>query len=387
MDDAIRILHLDMDAFFASVEQLDDPSLRGRPVIVGKGDRGVVSAASYEARVFGVRSAMPVVQARKLCPQGVFVGGRMSRYTEVSRQVMAVLGDFSPLVEQASVDEAYMDITGTRNLFGPPAELARSLQARVREVTGLSCSVGVAPVKFLAKIASDFRKPGGVTIVEPEDVEAFLKDLPVGKIPGVGGKTLPRLAALGVKTCGDVLRYSGEFWERHLGEWGRVLHARAMGRGSTEIVTHGEAKSSSAENTFERDLADVEELRRWLLRQSERVGHDLRKHGWQGRTVTLKLKFSDFKQITRSLTLKEPTDSDGIIFQTACALLDDVTLSQKVRLIGVGVSNFAKGPRQESLLPDPAKERMGKLDKALDAIRGKHGKAALKRGRLFDGGS
>ena len=383
MDDAIRILHLDMDAFFASVEQLDDPSLRGKPVIVGKGDRGVVSAASYEARVFGVRSAMPVVQAQKLCPQGVFVGGRMSRYAEVSRQVMAVLGDFSPLVEQASVDEAYMDITGTRNLFGPPPELARSLQARVKEVTGLSCSVGVAPVKFLAKIASDFRKPGGVTIIEPEDVAAFLKDLPVGKIPGVGGKTMPRLAALGVKTCGDVLRYSGEFWERHLGEWGRVLHARAMGRGSTEIVTHGEAKSSSAENTFERDLSDVEELRRWLLRQSERVGHDLRKHGWQGRTVTLKLKFSDFKQITRSHTLGDPTDLDEVVFQTACDLLDAVPLNKRVRLIGVGVSNFAKGPSQLTLLPDGQIEHFRKIDKAVDAIRDKHGKEAVKRGRLF----
>jgi DNA polymerase-4 len=383
MDDAIRILHLDMDAFFASVEQLDDPSLRGKPVIVGKGDRGVVSAASYEARVFGVRSAMPVVQAQKLCPQGVFVGGRMSRYAEVSRQVMGVLGDFSPLVEQASVDEAYMDITGTRNLFGPPPELARSLQARVKEVTGLSCSVGVAPVKFLAKIASDFRKPGGVTIIEPEDVAAFLKDLPVGKIPGVGGKTMPRLAALGVKTCGDVLRYSGEFWERHLGEWGRVLHARAMGRGSTEIVTHGEAKSSSAENTFERDLSDVEELRRWLLRQSERVGHDLRKHGWQGRTVTLKLKFSDFKQITRSHTLGDPTDLDEVVFQTACDLLDAVPLNKRVRLIGVGVSNFAKGPSQLTLLPDGQIEHFRKIDKAVDAIRDKHGKEAVKRGRLF----
>ena len=385
MDEGRRILHLDMDAFFASVEQLDDPSLRGKPVIVGKGDRGVVSAASYEARAFGVRSAMPVVQARRLCPHGIFVSGRMRRYSEVSRQVMAVLGEFSPLVEQASVDEAYMDVTGTRTLFGPPLELARALQARVREATGLSSSIGIAPVKFLAKIASDFRKPGGITVIEPEDVAAFLKDLPVGRIPGVGGKTLPRLASLGVATCGDVLRYSREFWEHKLGEWGRVLHARAMGLGSTEIVTGHEPKSSSAENTFERDVADLEELRRWMLLQSERVGRDLRKHGLCGRTVTLKVKFSDFKQITRSHTLEEPTDSDGEIFRAACALLDQVALVKKVRLIGVGVSNFAKGPRQLSLVPDASKEKAGRLDRAVDAIRDRHGKAAVKRGRLFTG--
>ncbi|WP_243359987.1 DNA polymerase IV [Fundidesulfovibrio terrae] len=385
MDESIRILHLDMDAFFASVEELDDPSLRGKPVIVGKGDRGVVSAASYEARKYGVRSAMPVAQARKLCPNGIFVAGRMRRYAEVSRQVMAVLNEFSPLVEQASVDEAYMDITGTRRLFGPPEELALKLQARVREVTGLSCSIGIAPVKFLAKIASDFRKPGGITIVEPEEVAAFLKDLPVGRIPGVGGKTLPRLTSLGVKTCGDVLRYSAQFWEDRLGEWGRVLHARASGVGSTKIETHGEAKSSSAENTFERDTSDVEELRKWLLRQSERVGRDLRKHGLRGRTVTLKVKYADFKQITRSHTVDSPTDLDEEIFRTACSLLDAVPLAKKVRLIGVGVSNFAKGQEQLTLVPDTSRERTSKLDRAVDAIRDKHGRAAVKRGRLFDG--
>jgi len=384
MEDVKRILHLDMDAFFASVEQLDDPSLRGKPVIVGKGDRGVVSAASYEARKYGVRSAMPVAHARRLCPEGIFVGGRMRRYAEVSRQVMAVLDEFSPLVEQASVDEAYMDVTGTQRLFGPPEALARRIQERVREAVGLSCSVGVAPVKFLAKIASDFRKPGGLTIIEPGDVEAFLKDLPVGRIPGVGGKTLPRLASLGVKTCGDVLRYSGEFWERHLGEWGRVLHARARGLGSTEIVTCWEIKSSSAENTFEKDLADPELLKRWLLRQAERVGRDLRGKGLCGRTVTLKIKYSDFRQITRSLTLGEPTDLDEEIFATACRLLDQERLARTVRLIGVGVSNFARGPRQMALLEDPARQKTSKLDRAVDAIRDRHGKAAVKRGRLFE---
>jgi len=381
----VRILHLDMDAFFASVEQLDDPSLRGKPVIVGQGERGVVAAASYEARKFGIHSAMPVATARRLCPQGIFVPGRHRRYGEVSRQVMAVLGEFSPLVEQASVDEAYLDVSGTERLFGQPEQLARKLQMRVREATGLSCSVGIAPVKFLAKIASDFRKPGGITILEAKDVEAFLTNLPVGKIPGVGGKTLPKLASLGVKTCGDVFKYSQEFWEGQLGDWGRVLYNRAQGLGTTQLVTWREAKSSSAEHTFERDLADSVELKRWLLRQSERVGRDLRKHGLRGRTVTLKVKYADFTQITRSHTLTEPTDSDERIFEAAAQLLDKVSLSKRVRLIGVGVSNFAKDDEQLSLLPpDALAQKVGRLDRAVDAIREKHGRGIVKRGRIFN---
>ncbi len=372
-----------MDAFFASVEQHDAPELKGQPVIIGQDMRGVVSAASYEARVFGVRSAMPVAQARRLCPHGVYLPGRMRRYAEVSRLVMAALDAISPVVQQASVDEAYVDVTGTGRLFGPPLDVARLVQSKVMEATGLTCSVGIAPVKFLAKIASDFRKPGGITILEPHEVADFLKVLPVGKIPGVGAKTLPRLTALGVATCGDVLRFSLEFWERQLGEAGRMLHARALGQGSDHVEPHNETKSTSAENTFAKDLIDVEDMRRWLLKQAERVGRDLRRHGWQGRTVTLKLKFSDFKQITRSHTLSEPTDLDEVVFQTACDLLDAVPLNKRVRLIGVGVSNFAKGPSQLTLLPDGQAEHFRKIDKAMDAIRDKHGKEAVKRGRLF----
>lgn len=384
MDTGRRILHIDMDAFFASVEQLDNPDLRGKPVIIGRDMRGVVSAASYEARVFGVHSAMPVAQAKRLCPHGVFLPGNRRRYAEISRQVMAVLLEFSPVVEQASVDEAYVDVTGTARLFGPPPELAKRLQARVREATGLSCSVGVAPVKFLAKIASDYRKPGGITILEPEDVPGFLADLPVGRIPGVGSKTLARIAALGVGTCGDVLRYSREFWENQLGEWGRVLHARAMGQGSDRLETREDTKSTSAENTFPQDLSDRVEMRRWLLKQAERVGRDLRRHGWRGRTVTLKVKFADFRQITRSKTLPEATDVDEVIFATATELLDAVKFPNTVRLLGVGVSNFARGACRIALIPDTATERLRGLDKAVDAIRDRHGRAAVVRGRLFE---
>ena len=384
MDTTRRILHIDMDAFFASVEQLDNPELKGKPVIIGRDLRGVVSAASYEARVFGVRSAMPVAQAKRLCPNGVFLPGNMRRYAELSRMVMAVLRDISPVVEQASIDEAYVDITGTANLFGPPPEVAALVQRRVREATGLSCSVGIAPVKFLAKIASDFRKPGGVTILEPQDVPGFLAVLPVAKIPGVGSKTMTRIAALGVKTCGDVLKYSREFWEGQLGEWGRVLHARAMGQGSSQLHPETEAKSTSAENTFPKDLHDPNQMQRWLLKQSERVGRDLRRHGWLGRTVTLKVKFASFKQITRSHTLSKPTDLDEVIFQTACALLAQVKSQEPVRLLGVGVSNFTQGSSQLTLVPDAKAERLRSLDKAVDAIRDRHGRAAVVRGRIFE---
>jgi DNA polymerase IV len=382
-----RIMHIDMDAFFTSVEQADDPSLRGLPVIVGQGVRGVVSAASYEARVFGVRSAMPVVQARRLCPQGVFLPGRMRRYSEVSRQVMAIFSRFSPVMEKASVDEAYVDITGTELLFGPPAKLAATLQAQVLAETGLTCSIGVAPVKFLAKIASDFKKPGGVTIVEPGEVTSFLAVLPVGKIPGVGGKTLAALGRLGVRLAGDILKYPEEFWRERHGEWGAGLWERANGRGSATVRPFREAKSSGAENTFAEDTADREVLHKWLLIQSERVGRDLRRHNLAGRTVTLKLKFEDFKQITRARTLTHPVNSDELIYRTAVDILAAVELSKRVRLIGVTVSGFGREEERLSLASDDLEalcERYGRLDGALDAIRDKFGKGAIKRARTME---
>jgi DNA polymerase IV len=377
------ILHVDMDAFFASVEQLDNPELRGKPVIVGGEERGVVSACSYEARKFGVHSAMPTAQARRLCPQGVFVRGRHARYAEISEMVMAVLHDFSPLVEQASVDEAYMDVTGLEKLFGPPEALGAELKRRVREATGLNCSVGIAPVKFLAKIASDYRKPDGLFILRPEDVQEFLRQLAVGKIPGVGKRARAELDKLGIRFAADVLRYPSSFWEGRFGKWGGVLHERAQGLGSTTVSTHYEAKSESAENTFSQDTLDREELKRWLLLQAERVGARLRRHRHKGRTVTLKIKFQDFSAITRGKTLPEPTSSTRTIFETATALLDAQTLPKKVRLIGVGVSNFSTAPTQLHLFQNQDKAKDEHLDLTLDAIREKFGSEALVRGRIF----
>lgn len=376
-------MHVDMDAFFASVEVLDAPELAGKPVIVGGETRGVVSACSYEARKFGVHSAMPTAQARRLCPHGVFLRGRGGRYAEVSHQVMDVLQNFSPLVQQASVDEAYLDVTGLERLFGPPEELGATLKNAVRQATGLTCSVGIAPVKFLAKIASDYNKPDGLFILYPDQMEAFLRDLPISKIPGVGGSMLSRLEPLGVKTAGDALRFSQDFWEKRFGKWGGELYRRCCGIDPREVHPSSEAKSEGAENTFSEDTDDREELQRWLLHQAERVGRRLRRDKYKGRTITLKIKFSDFKSITRSKTIKAPTNATQVIFETATALLAAETLPKKVRLIGLSVSNFKQGVRQLSLLDEPATRESDPLDDTLDAIREKFGTDSLVRGRVF----
>ncbi|WP_461210276.1 DNA polymerase IV [Desulfocurvus sp. DL9XJH121] len=380
------IMHVDMDAFYASVEQMDDPDLRGRPVAVGGGQRGVVSAASYEARAFGVRSAMPLTRARRLCPDLVLVPVRMARYQEVSARVMAVIRSVSPQVEQTSVDEAYVDLTGTGRILGSPLEAAERVRAGVREATGLTCSVGLAPLKFLAKIASDLNKPDGVAIIRPHEVRAFLDQLPVGGIPGVGPKAAETLRRLGVRAAGDMLSRPRDFWERRLGERGGVLYDRAAGLDPRPVEPHGAPKSSSAEVTLDTDTADKAELTRWLMAQAERVGRDLRGSGLKGRTVTLKIKYEDFKGITRSHSLEDPTDSTQVVFETARDLLDALRLERRVRLIGVGVSQFGAAQRQMSLLQEPedysgpGRER---LDAALDAIRDKFGGRAVERGMVF----
>lgn len=386
----VWILHIDMDAFYASVEQMDQPELRGRPVAVGGiGGRGVISAASYEIRKYGVRSAMPGATARRLCPQGVFLPVRMERYKEVSRQVMHALEEFSPLVEQASVDEAYMDATGLERLFGPIPELCETIRARVRKATGgLTCSVGAAPVRFLAKIASDQNKPDGVFLIHPEDVDSFLKTLPVGKIPGVGKRGREILQELGVRYAGQIPNRPRAFWEQRFGKWGGELYDRCRGMGSTEVVPYAAPKSCSAENTFERDTLETATLRRWLLAQSDRVASDLRRHGVRGRTVTLKAKFADFRQVTRSRSLDHRTSETDTIYGTALELLEELCPRTPLRLIGVGVSNFSPRSRQLSLLepeetsrPDPKKQH---LEQTVDAIRRRFGPGAVRRAALLE---
>jgi DNA polymerase-4 len=373
------ILHLDMDAFFASVEQMDNPALRGLPVIIGDSPRGVASTASYEARKFGVHSAMPIAQARKLCPQAVFLPGRMSRYKEVSRQIMAVMETHCPVVEQASVDEAYADISGMERISDSPESLALNLKKAIRDLTGLTCSIGIAPNKFLAKIASAWRKPDGLTIISPEAVDDFLRDLPVSKIPGVGRHTQEDLRLLQVSRIRDVTTRPRQFWIEALGKRGGILYDRAMGIDPTPVIPYMEAQSCSAENTFEEDTADRNFLEHQLLVQAERVGLELRTLDKKGATVTLKIKFQDFSVITRSKTLPRPTNSTKEIYETARKLLAAQKLSRKIRLIGLGVSNFRAGQNMLPLVTDPDREREEQLDQTMDRIRTKFGAASIVR--------
>ncbi|MCE5244363.1 MAG: DNA polymerase IV [Syntrophobacteraceae bacterium] len=378
-----RVMHVDMDAFYASVEQSDRPELKGKPVIVGGGRRGVVSAASYEARKFGIHSAMPIFQAQRLCREGVFLPVRMERYREVSRRVMAILSEVSPLVEQISIDEAFIDITGTESLHGPPRVLAAHVKRAVMEHTSLTCSVGIAPNRFLAKIASDMNKPDGLTVLEEEDVPRLLATLPVGRLPGVGEKSARKLAEVGVVVAADVLRHPLDFWIRRLGKSGATLFEHARGIDPSPVVPDGDPKSVSAEDTFPGDTANVGKMEQWLLMQAESVGHSLRRDGFKGKTITLKVKFADFRLITRSRTIHDPTDCTQEIFETASGLLRDLKIATRVRLIGVGVSNLCRGPRQTCLFPDAASIRHARVDRALDAVREKFGNDVLKRGRLF----
>jgi len=379
-----RILHVDMDAFYAAVEQADHPELAGKPVIVGGSNRGVVTAASYEARKFGVRSAMPIFEARRLCPQAVFMPVNMQRYREVSRQIMDIIGQLSPLVEQISIDEATIDITGTENLYGSPAELAATIKQRIRAETALTCSIGIAPNKFLAKIASDLNKPDGLTIIDDKDVQEFLRVLPVAKVPGIGRATLQTMKALGVVVAADVLRFTRDFWVKRLGKFGERLYERAQGIDQTPVVPHSTAKSCSAEDTFPQDTMDLDELRKWLLTQADEVGRELRSEGLAGKTIVLKIKFSDFRTLTRSRTLPEPTNCTQTIYQVANQLLEGLKIASKVRLTGVGVSNLSAGERQLKLFHDPSLERQKKLDQAMDRIVDRYGAKAIRRGRVFD---
>ena len=377
------ILHLDMDAFFAAVEQRDRPELKGQPVIVGGlSDRGVVSTASYEARTYGVHSAMPMFTARQLCPQAVFLSGNRRRYSHISRQIMHMLHAFSPVLEKASIDEAYMDLSGCERLLGPIPAVAADLKKRILSEHGLTCSIGVAPNKFLAKIASDLDKPDGLTVIRPEKVAAFMASLPVHKLPGVGAKTVEQLKGLGIRTCAEVCSCSQQFWEARWGTRGRALYHLAQGRDQAPVVAQRRPKSCGAEDTFDQDTAQREVIKIWLLKQSDEVGQALRRIPSKGRTITLKIKFNDFQTLTRNITLRRPTSCTQTIYEAACSLLDQLPLPRSVRLCGVSVSHFHSTPTQLSLLPDPELTSQN-LDRAVDTITSKYGSKALVRASVL----
>lgn len=381
------ILHIDMDAFYASVEQLDNPDLRGKPVMVGGfSNRGVVTAASYEARKFGVHSAMPMFKAKKLCPQGIVVSGRMERYREVSKKIFSLLETLTPLVEPVSIDEAYVDLTGCKRILGTEQEIALGIKQRIREAVDLSCSIGIAPVKFLAKIASDINKPDGLTIITPDQVPSFIESLPIRKVPGVGKVMLKTIAQLGIETLGDINKFPEKMISKRFGKFGRRLISLSKGSDDSAVTPHLEPKSISTESTLSEDTSDLNLLRRHLLKAADEVGRRLRKHRLKTKTVSIKIKLSDFKQITRSVTITEPTHSSKTIYQSALALLSRYRLPKKVRLIGVGASNLvdSKTPSQPGLFHQGEKtvDNWEKVEKAVDDISSKFGKDAIKKATL-----
>ncbi len=387
------ILHADMDAFYASIEQRDRPELRGLPVIVGANSaRGVVAAASYEARKFGVRSAMPGFQARALCPNGVFLPANIARYAEVSEQVHGVFGEFTPDIEPIALDEAFLDITASERLFGGPFELATRLKRLVLERTELTISVGVAPNKLVAKIACTLGKPNGLNVVQPDEVRALLDPLPVRRLWGVGPVLGDKLTRLGLKTLADIVAYDAKQLARELGDRAGELQALAAGIDSRPVISERAAKSIGEENTFETDTLDREKVSAVLTAHADEVARRLRRSGYLGCTVTLKIKLGTARRrrdarvgegdepvyplLTRSKTLREPTDDGALIRQIALDLWDAARIKEPVRLLGVSVSQLSQSERTQLELFTPPKPTRA-LGRALDAIRERFGRDAI----------
>jgi DNA polymerase-4 len=358
------ILHVDMDAFYASVEQRDDPKLRGKPVIVGGASRrGVVLAASYEVRPFGVRSAMPMAEALRRAPHAIVVPPRRGRYEAASAQAFAIFRRYTPLVEPLSLDEAFLDVTASRALFGDGEATARAIKRDVRKELALPASAGIAPCKFAAKIASDLRKPDGLVVVPTGGVAAFLAPLPVERMWGVGPKTAPRMRALGFSTIGDLARADEAELDRLFGAWGAHMGRLARGEDDRGVDPHGLARSIGAEETYEDDLVDPEAIRRTLLEHASRVARRLVRNDLSARTVVLKIKYSDFKLRTRRATLPEPVQDTDAIYKAAADLLDRVPLaSRRVRLTGVSVGGLEPGGPPILLIPDLQSDRRQRVE-------------------------
>ncbi|MFP4521155.1 MAG: DNA polymerase IV [Fibrobacterota bacterium] len=395
MSDAVKSLtaHVDMDAFFASVEQLDDPSLKGTPVIVGADPslgRGVVSAASYEARKFGIHSAMPISEAFRRCPAARFIKPRLSRYSEISHEIMLILGEFSPLVEQISVDEAFLDLTGSEKLFGSPEDTGKLIKQTIKSRTGLTASVGIAPVMHLAKICSDFEKPDGLTVIRPHEVKEFLKNLDIGKIWGVGPKCRFALVRAGIHTAGDYLQTDPEKTAAILGR-ATASHILKLASGEDPRKVNPDkapVKSISHDKTFLKDTSDKKFLVNTLFFLSEKVGVRIREKGLSGRTVSITIRDNLFRNIVRSETLPRSLSSTKDIYETALKLFNANYEGKKIRLLSVKVSGFQNNSMQIDLFDsyDERKEiknRPEDIDFLMDSVNRKFGKGKIKRGRLL----
>ncbi len=380
------IFHIDLDAFFVTVEQVLNPALLGKPVIVGgrPQGRGVVASASYEARKFGIHAAMPLARAKRLCPQAIFVVGSYHRYAEFSQKFMQILGDFSPSLEPGGIDEAYLDVTGCPN-YGSWRALAMKIKERIRKETGLVASVGIAPCKIVAKVASDAGKPDSLVEILPGQERSYLAAMAVQKLPGVGDKTGTVLRSMGIDTIGQLADMPDGLFRMRFGDGMAWLQRHARGIDDSPVEERGEAKSISRETTFEKDTVDSAMLRATLRYFAEKLGAELRDLNKMARTVTLKLRYADFETVNRGSTSREANNLDDAIFRVAARLLE-ATLGKKykpVRLIGLEVSNFTGGETQLSLFNAETK-RLEKLDRAIDRVRDKYGFDAIQTGYTLE---
>jgi len=378
------IIHVDMDAFYAAVEQRDAPELKGKPVIIGGSSvRGVVSTASYEARRFGVRSAMPVMQAKRLCPHGIYLYPDHGKYARVSLQIQAILAEFSPLVEPLSLDEAFLDVTGMGLLEADPVEIARKIKQRIQKDLQLTASAGVAPNKFLAKLASDLGKPDGLFVIRPGEETSAIKDLPVKRLWGVGEATAAILKQLRIETIGQLAITQPEALEKHLGKMAYEIYQLANGRDERPVIPEGDPKSIGKELTFEHDLDKREEMLAYILALSEKVGWRLRLAGLSGRTITLKVRFASFKTITRSRTVSEPVCADEVIYETCRDIFNKIALPEGVRLLGVTVSQLGSETSQTSLFEEENANKRKAVYSAIDQLKARFGEGVVKRGGLL----
>jgi len=376
------LFHLDLDAFFISVERILNPSLEGKPVIVG-GDpkgRGVVAACSYEAREYGIHSAMPIRKAYQLCPDGIYIRGHYEEYVRFSRIVRKILKKYFPLVEQASIDEFYLDFSGCERIYGHPYFFASRIQVEIKHETGLPCSIGIASNKFVAKVASDYAKPEGITFVVPGQEAEFLAPLPVEAMPGVGDVMKKELNARGFYTIGQIAKTPKAYFEFVFGKYGSVLHDHACGIGSSIFSIEYEQKSISRETTYQTDTSDIEYIESTLLELVRDAGNALRSENFMTRTISIKLRYSDFVTTTRSKTLTNPTDNDKIIYSTAQELLrKSYTRRVTIRLIGIHLSNFVPFVEQGELFPK-IEEKQARILRTIDRLNAKYGEDVVRFG-------